>query len=52
MEYCRNKFDHSFLHLFVASKAVDALLDSKWGSKTKADSLFTSRAGCVDYCDR
>merc|ERR1712029_1001492 len=38
---------------FVASKAVDMLMESKWGAeKCKDNALFTSRAGCCDYMDR
>lgn len=35
---------------FVASKAVDMLMDSQWSTaKAKVDPLFTTRASCVDY---
>ncbi len=40
------------LFSLVASKAVDALLDSKWGNKAKTEPLFCSRQGCADYCSR
>ncbi|ESO91209.1 hypothetical protein LOTGIDRAFT_182505 [Lottia gigantea] len=36
---------------FIASKAVDALLESKWSaSKAKKDPLFTTRKSCEGYC--
>ncbi|KAG7267207.1 hypothetical protein CRUP_003206 [Coryphaenoides rupestris] len=38
---------------FVASKAVDSLLDSKWAKAKKGeDALFTTRDSVVDYCNR
>ncbi|XP_067218656.1 translocation protein SEC62 isoform X2 [Chanodichthys erythropterus] len=38
---------------FVASKAVDCLLDSKWAKAKKGeDALFTTRESVVDYCNR
>ncbi|KAG9273922.1 translocation protein SEC62 [Astyanax mexicanus] len=38
---------------FVASKAVDCLLDSKWAkSKKVEEALFTTRESVVDYCNR
>lgn len=38
---------------FVASKAVDCLLDSKWTkSKKGEEALFTTRESVVDYCNR
>ncbi|XP_051554464.1 translocation protein SEC62-like [Myxocyprinus asiaticus] len=38
---------------FVASKAVDCLLDSKWAKTKKGDeALFTTRESVVDYCNR
>ncbi|XP_072544646.1 translocation protein SEC62 isoform X1 [Salminus brasiliensis] len=38
---------------FVASKAVDCLLDSKWAkSKKGEEALFTTRESVVDYCNR
>merc|ERR1711976_709696 len=37
---------------FIASKAVDALMESKWSAtKAKSDPLFTTRASCVLYCN-
>ncbi|ELT97428.1 hypothetical protein CAPTEDRAFT_221933 [Capitella teleta] len=37
---------------FIASKAVDALLESKWSSsKNKNNALFTTRGSCVAYCN-
>jgi len=37
---------------FTATKAVDMLLESKWGvGKAKDKALFSTRAGCVDYMD-
>lgn len=49
---CLHRTKLDFRTLFAASKAVDALMDSKWGSKAKSDPLFSSRQICVDYCDR
>ncbi|KAG7457105.1 hypothetical protein MATL_G00243090 [Megalops atlanticus] len=38
---------------FVASKAVDCLLDSKWAKAKKGEeALFTTRESVVDYCNR
>ncbi|XP_016365583.1 translocation protein SEC62-like [Sinocyclocheilus rhinocerous] len=38
---------------FVASKAVECLLDSKWAKAKKGeDALFTTRESVVDYCNR
>ena len=38
---------------FLASKAIDCMLDSKWATnKGKTDALFTTRASCVDYCNQ
>ncbi|XP_026061671.1 translocation protein SEC62 isoform X1 [Carassius auratus] len=38
---------------FVASKAVDCLLDSKWAKAKKGEeALFTTRESAVDYCNR
>ncbi|TSL47689.1 Translocation protein SEC62 [Bagarius yarrelli] len=38
---------------FIASKAVDCLLDSKWAKSKKPDeALFTTRESVVDYCNR
>merc|ERR1712049_19902 len=38
---------------FIASDAVNLLLDSKWASgKSKADVLFTNRQSVVHYMDR
>ncbi|MGH0127258.1 UNVERIFIED_CONTAM: hypothetical protein FKN15_077007 [Acipenser sinensis] len=38
---------------FIASKAVDCLLDSKWAKAKKGDeALFTTRESAVDYCNR
>ncbi|XP_064611152.1 translocation protein SEC62-like [Liolophura sinensis] len=38
---------------FIASKAVDALLESKWGAgKSDSDLLFGNRHSCVSYCDK
>ncbi|KAG5847316.1 hypothetical protein ANANG_G00124720 [Anguilla anguilla] len=38
---------------FVASKAVDSLLDSKWAKAKKGEeALFTTRESVVDYCNR
>ncbi|MGH0153667.1 UNVERIFIED_CONTAM: hypothetical protein FKN15_025511 [Acipenser sinensis] len=38
---------------FIASKAVDCLLDSKWAKAKKGDeALFTTRESVVDYCNR
>uniref|UniRef100_A0AAY5E9T7 Translocation protein SEC62 n=1 Tax=Electrophorus electricus TaxID=8005 RepID=A0AAY5E9T7_ELEEL len=38
---------------FVASKAVDFLLESKWAkSKKSEDALFTTRESVVEYCNR
>ncbi|XP_043991380.1 translocation protein SEC62 [Gambusia affinis] len=38
---------------FIASKAVDCLLDSKWAKDKKGEeALFTTRESVVDYCNR
>ncbi|XP_026144987.1 translocation protein SEC62-like [Carassius auratus] len=38
---------------FIASKAVDCLLDSKWAKAKKSEeALFTTRESVVDYCNR
>uniref|UniRef100_A0A3B3QA35 Translocation protein SEC62 n=1 Tax=Paramormyrops kingsleyae TaxID=1676925 RepID=A0A3B3QA35_9TELE len=38
---------------FIASKAVDCLMDSKWAkSKKGEDAIFTTRESVVDYCNR
>uniref|UniRef100_A0A452FES5 Translocation protein SEC62 n=1 Tax=Capra hircus TaxID=9925 RepID=A0A452FES5_CAPHI len=38
---------------FIASKAVDCLLDSKWAKAKKGEeALFTTRESVVDYCNR
>ena len=38
---------------FIASKAVECLLDSKWAKAKKGeDALFTTRESVVDYCNR
>ncbi|XP_028282696.1 translocation protein SEC62 [Parambassis ranga] len=38
---------------FVALKAVDCLLDSKWAKAKKGEeALFTTRESVVDYCNR
>ncbi|XP_029971748.1 translocation protein SEC62 [Salarias fasciatus] len=38
---------------FVAFKAVDCLLDSKWAKAKKGEeALFTTRDSVVDYCNR
>uniref|UniRef100_A0A3P8PHX4 Translocation protein SEC62 n=1 Tax=Astatotilapia calliptera TaxID=8154 RepID=A0A3P8PHX4_ASTCA len=38
---------------FIASKAVDCLLDSKWAKAKKGEeALFTTRESAVDYCNR
>nr|XP_056705877.1 translocation protein SEC62 [Euleptes europaea] len=38
---------------FIASKAVDCLLDSKWAKAKKGEeALFTTRETIVDYCNR
>ncbi|XP_069583457.1 translocation protein SEC62 [Ranitomeya imitator] len=38
---------------FVASKAVDCLLDSKWAKAKKGEeALFTNRESVVDFCNK
>ncbi|MBN3298562.1 SEC62 protein, partial [Amia calva] len=38
---------------FIALKAVDCLLDSKWAKAKKGEeALFTTRESVVDYCNR
>uniref|UniRef100_A0A914X0A0 Translocation protein SEC62 n=1 Tax=Plectus sambesii TaxID=2011161 RepID=A0A914X0A0_9BILA len=37
------------VHYFTASKAVDTLLDSKWGPKAKKDPLFNNRPSAIDF---
>uniref|UniRef100_A0A8C6V5J1 Translocation protein SEC62 n=1 Tax=Neogobius melanostomus TaxID=47308 RepID=A0A8C6V5J1_9GOBI len=38
---------------FIASKAVDCLMDSKWAKAKKGEeALFTTRESVVDYCNR
>ncbi|XP_072264180.1 translocation protein SEC62 [Pyxicephalus adspersus] len=38
---------------FIASKAVDRLLDSKWAKAKKGeDALFTNRESVVEFCNR
>uniref|UniRef100_A0A3P9LRV0 Translocation protein SEC62 n=1 Tax=Oryzias latipes TaxID=8090 RepID=A0A3P9LRV0_ORYLA len=38
---------------FIASKAVDCLLDSKWAKAKKGEeALFTTRESVVNYCNR
>merc|ERR1712002_879509 len=37
---------------FIATKAVDSLLDSKFGAKSKSEPLFTSRISCIEFLDR
>ncbi|XP_022613918.1 translocation protein SEC62 [Seriola dumerili] len=38
---------------FIASKAVDCLLDSKWAKAKKGEeALFTTRESVLDYCNR
>jgi len=36
---------------FIGSKAVDTLLNSKWGNKCKKDPLFTTRDECVNFLE-
>ncbi|KAK6176407.1 hypothetical protein SNE40_014698 [Patella caerulea] len=37
---------------FIASKAIDALLESKWSAKNaKKDPLFTTRKSCEVFCN-
>ncbi|XP_051989793.1 translocation protein SEC62-like [Xyrauchen texanus] len=53
---CPNKSTNMMGHrvdYFIASKAVDCLLDSKWAKAKKGeDALFTTRESVVDYCNR
>ncbi|XP_034411819.1 translocation protein SEC62 [Cyclopterus lumpus] len=38
---------------FIASKAVDSLMDSKWAKAKKGEeALFTTRESVLDYCNR
>ncbi|XP_031149802.1 translocation protein SEC62 [Sander lucioperca] len=38
---------------FIASKAVDCLMDSKWAKAKKGEeALFTTRESVLDYCNR
>ncbi|XP_051874493.1 translocation protein SEC62 [Pristis pectinata] len=38
---------------FVASKAIDCLLDSKWAKTKKGEeAVFTTRESAVEYCNR
>ncbi|KAK7944718.1 hypothetical protein WMY93_000446 [Mugilogobius chulae] len=38
---------------FIASKAVDCLMDSKWAKAKKGEeAVFTTRESVVDYCNR
>ncbi|XP_071383032.1 translocation protein SEC62 isoform X2 [Centroberyx affinis] len=38
---------------FIASKAVDCLLDSKWAKAKKGEeAVFTTRESVLDYCNR
>ncbi|CAL1580375.1 unnamed protein product [Knipowitschia caucasica] len=38
---------------FIASKAVDCLMDSKWAKAKKGEeAVFTTRDSVVDYCNR
>ncbi|KAM9459759.1 translocation protein SEC62 [Salvelinus alpinus] len=38
---------------FIASKAIDCLLDSKWAKAKKGEeAVFTTRDSVVDYCNR
>ncbi|XP_055501763.1 translocation protein SEC62 [Leucoraja erinacea] len=38
---------------FVASKAIDCLLDSKWAKAKKGEeAVFTTRESAVEYCNR
>lgn len=38
---------------FIASKAVDCLMDSKWAKARKGEeAVFTTRDSVVDYCNR
>lgn len=38
---------------FIASKAVECLMDSKWAKAKKGEeALFTTRESVVDYCNR
>lgn len=47
------KFLGNSVQYFIGSKAVDALLDSKWSAKsTKTNALFTNRVSCANYCER
>jgi translocation protein SEC62 len=39
------------VYYFTASKAVDTLLESKWGSKAKKDPLFTNRQSAVVFLE-
>ena len=42
-----------FCFVSAASKAVDMLLESKWGAaKSKDQALFITRSGCADYLDK
>ncbi|XP_061835830.1 translocation protein SEC62 [Nerophis lumbriciformis] len=44
---------HQKVDYFIASKAVDCLLDSKWAKAKKGEeALFTSRDSVLDYCNR
>lgn len=43
----------NYVKCFVASKVVDALMDSKWAKgTTKGDIQFTDRKSVVAFCDR
>ncbi|XP_074655419.1 translocation protein SEC62-like [Tubulanus polymorphus] len=37
---------------FIASEAVNLLLDSRWATKGKSDAIFTNRQSVVHYMDR
>uniref|UniRef100_A0A671SED4 Translocation protein SEC62 n=1 Tax=Sinocyclocheilus anshuiensis TaxID=1608454 RepID=A0A671SED4_9TELE len=53
---CPNKSTNMMGHrvdYFVASKAVECLLDSKWAKAKKGEeALFTTRESVVGYCNR
>jgi len=42
-------FSSEEVHYFTASKAVDTLLESKWGTKAKKDPVFPKRESAVTF---
>nr|CAG4652145.1 EOG090X0D00 [Triops cancriformis] len=47
----KTKFLNHSVEYFTASKAIDALLESRWAKPTKGEPLFTAREDIAEYLD-